>query len=628
MPTEAQLQGGFSLGEWEILPGHGELRRGDEVRRPEPKQFAVLMALAKRGTNLVTKQELIDEVWDGRPTADEPITRCVSQLRGHLDDRKTPHLLIETLQRRGYRLKQSVELHHPPESEDTVPTVVEPGPSPRSWKIVAAILAIGFVAIATYEWITNPPPQPPIPMRSIAVMPFVNMSGVISDEYLVLGFKEELVQTLQVIDDYTVKNGRVSYEKEDGEIAQLLGVRDLLFGSMRRSGDKLKITFRISRGGEVVQGGEIEGSVADVFSLQESLAILVRDDLVGKSTQILIKSRPSDSDAYDSYMRGVFALEHRGNPGNLEHAIELFKNAIRLDEKYGPSYLALATLYSLLPNYRGAPTVEMDRLALETIEKGIEVDPTIEDAAGAIYGYVYHMRKRWEESETAFLRAINADVVDSNAFNWYSRMLASVGRLDESLAQSLAGLEIDPSSPSLNSRVAMSYAWLGDHENALKFYGRANALDWNGDTHVLSHAFVLIQTEQIQKAKELAKAVIQLDGASTDWVDPVFDAFGDPTKSRAGLEALNRVSAVELMTPRVEFLVRAILGDLDGAMRIAELLEAPGETFEMDMLFIPQMASLRRHPGFMPLLDRLGITRYWSRNRCVWDSDRLSCEAT
>ena len=70
MPTEEELQGGFQLGDWEILPGHGQFRRGDQVEKPEPKVFAVLIALAKRDTNLVTKQELIDEVWAGRETAD------------------------------------------------------------------------------------------------------------------------------------------------------------------------------------------------------------------------------------------------------------------------------------------------------------------------------------------------------------------------------------------------------------------------------------------------------------------------------------------------------------------------------------------------------------------------------
>jgi DNA-binding winged helix-turn-helix (wHTH) protein/TolB-like protein/Tfp pilus assembly protein PilF len=625
MPTEEQLQGGFNLGDWEVLPGHGELRRGDEVKRPEPKQFVVLMALARRGTNLVTKQELIDEVWGGRPTADEPITRCVSQLRGHLDDRQTPHLLIETLQRRGYRLKQSVELHNPPEPEVALATAPKPHPSLRLWKLGAVTLAVGFIAIASYTWI-KPLIDPP-PARSIAVMPFQNLSGAASDEYLVLGFKEELVQILQNIDTYTVKNGRINYEKEDDAVADLLGVENLLFGTLRRSGDDLKITYRISRGGDVVHGGEIEGSMPDVFALQEALAILVRENLVGKSAQTLIKSRPSDSDAYDSYMRGMFALEHRGDPGNLEKAAELFENAIRLDDSYGPSYLALATVFPLLPNYRGAPPEEMDRLALETINKGIAADPAIEDVAGAIFGYVYHKQKRWEESEAAFLQAINADVVDSNAFNWYSRMLASVGRLDASLAQALAGLEIDPSSTFLNSRVAMSYTWLEKNEEALKYYERANAFGWNGSTHVLSYAFILIQTGQFEKARNLAMGVVQMAEKSTGWIGPVFDAFSNQTQANAisAIEAVNNVSAVEPIDPRVEFTVRTMLGDLDGAMRIAQLLEQPGETFEIELLFIPQLKDFRRHPDFMPLMNRLGITQYWHSRGCVWNSDRVNC---
>jgi DNA-binding winged helix-turn-helix (wHTH) protein len=84
MPTQEELNSGFNLGEWEILPGHGEFRRGDRVQHPEPKVFAVLMALAQRDTNLVTRQELVDEVWDGRPMGDEPIARVISMspLRG------------------------------------------------------------------------------------------------------------------------------------------------------------------------------------------------------------------------------------------------------------------------------------------------------------------------------------------------------------------------------------------------------------------------------------------------------------------------------------------------------------------------------------------------------------------
>jgi len=355
--------------------------------------------------------------------------------------------------------------------------------------------------------------------------------------------------------------------------------------------------------------------------------LMVRDDLVGKSIQMLIKSRPSDSQAYDSYMRGMYALEHRGSPGNLENAIDLFQNAIRLDANYGPSYLALATVYTLLPYYRNAPLDEMDRLALETVEMGVAADPIIADAAGAIYGYVYHKQKRWEESEAAFLRAVNAEVVDSNAFNWYSRMLASVGRLDDSLTLILSALEIDPSSPVINSRTAMSYAWVGDVAKAQEFYERANALGWRGPIHILGYAFILIQTGQIRQAQELAMATVQEMGASTDWVKPVFDAFANPSKSGAALEALNAVAAREPVAPVIELTVRGMLGDLDGAMRIAERLEEPGEVFQMDMLFIPELKALRRHPGFMPLMERLGISAYWKSKGCVWKDDHVNCES-
>ena len=622
MPTEEELNDGFNLGEWEILPGKGLLRRGDQVERPEPKVYAVLMALAKANTNLVSKDELVDEAWDGRPTADEAIARCISQLRGHLDDRQVPHVYIETLQRRGYRLKQEVVLHKPAITEPEVVAPVAPGPGLRLWKTAAAILAIGFIAIiATTITDRSVPP----PLRSIAVMPFQNLSGNESDEYLVLGFKEELVQILQGLDDYTVKSIRGSYIEEPDAIAQKFGVGSLLLGALRRSGNDLKITYQITTDGTVVNGGDIEGTVADLFSLQESLALMVRDNLVGKSAQTLIKSRPSDSAAYGSYLGGMFALEHRGDPGNLEKAIESFDSAIQLDEHFGPSYLALATVYTLMFTYRDEPVAEMDRKARETIDAGVAADPAIEDAAGAIYGYLYKNQKQWTDAEDAYLRAVNADAVDSNAFNWYSRMLASVGRLDDSLTLILKALEIDPSSAVVNSRTAMSYAWVGKTDEALEYFERANDLGWSGSTHILGYAFILIQTGQMQKAEDLAISAVQMAGESTDWVGPVFAAFRDLDNAPAALDALDKVAAENAVNPLVELTARTILGDLDGAMRIAELLEAPGEAFEMDMLFIPELAALRRHPDFMPLMNRLGITGYWSMKGCTWNGDKVSC---
>ena len=170
MPTEEELRQGFTLGEWEVLPLRGVLRRGDQEERPEPRVFGVLIALAKRNGDLVTRDELVDELWDGRPTSDEPINRCMSQLRGHLGDKSRPHEYVETLTRRGYRLLKPVELLHPAEADaaDTAdPQVATPS---SCWKAVSA--AIIVTAVAWIAWTQIPPGD----FRSIGVMPFENAS--------------------------------------------------------------------------------------------------------------------------------------------------------------------------------------------------------------------------------------------------------------------------------------------------------------------------------------------------------------------------------------------------------------------------------------------------------------------
>ncbi|MCH9005383.1 MAG: winged helix-turn-helix domain-containing protein [Proteobacteria bacterium] len=627
MPTEEELQEGFTLGDWDILPGKGVFRRGDQEERPEPKVFAVLIALAKRDTNLVTKQELIDEVWDGRPTADEPITRCVYQLRRHLDDSENRQL-VETLQRRGYRLKQRVELHQRP---DPVPAPVpETGPNLRRWKPMVAFLAVAIVAIVWFIGPPGPETQPqqlPPPVKSIAVLPFENLSGVEDDEYIVSAFQFALVQALHGMKDFIVKRSRVRYEMESEEIAKLLGVESVLIGSMQRDGNILKISYEISKRGEVVFSETVDGTAADLFSLQEKLSKTVRSDLGDNLSPALIKGHRPESDAYDSYMRGMYALERRGDPGNLEQSIELFETAIRRDDHYGPSYLALATAYALMVDYRHAPLEEMNRRARETVEQGIKLDPIIEDAAGAIYGYVYHKEKRWAESEQAYFRAVNADVVDSNAFNWYSRMLASVGRLDDALELVQRAVKIDPSSGLLNSRLALAYTWVDDRKNAYEYFTRSKDLGWGGSTHLIGYALLLARDGQIDKARNETISGIKMFGARTDWIDPLFAAMADSSLVPEALQALDVAADERQVEPFIEFVARAILGDLDGAMGVARLLEQPGEIFEMDLLFIPELRALRQHPEFMPLLERLKVLDYWESAGCEWSGDSVTCGA-
>ena len=391
MLKKEDLFEGFTIGEWEVLPGHGVLCREGWEELPESKVFAVLIALAGRDGNLVTRDDLVNEVWDGRPTSDEPINRCLSQLRGHLDDRHRPYQYVETLQRRGYRLMKPVQLHKQPEpsANEIAP---QTGPSLRRWRIVAAVMALGFLATIV---LTMRPPGPDPGIHSIALLPIENLSGDPGNQYIVDGIKDVLARRLSESPELAIKNTRVRYTEEPSRIAELLDVDSVLSGTLQLQDSTLKVTYLLTRGDDnvTIGSGEVDGNLTGIFALQERLATAVRNKLIGPDQPTENSTYTPNSDAYNRYMRGMYALQHRGEPANLEKAIELFQQSIRLDENFGPAYLSLATAYALMADYRNLPVEETDRAAIQTVEKGIAVDSTITDAAAAIYGLVLHQKR-------------------------------------------------------------------------------------------------------------------------------------------------------------------------------------------------------------------------------------------
>jgi len=624
MPTAEELNKGFEIGDWEILPARGVFRRKDQEENPEPLVFGVLLALAKRDGDLVTRDELIDELWGGRATSDEPINRSLSQLRRHLGDQNRPHQYIETLTRRGYRLKQEVRLKEPSLSAAAVPLAATRPSRARLWTIIAAVIAVALLA---ESYLDRSPPDRDV--RSIGVLPFNNSSGNDGDAYLVSGFKEELVQTLQNIQEFSIKNGQIAYpDLEVTGIAGILDVDAVLSGSVQRVGDALKISYQLDdgRSGNNILADSINGRVEDIFVLQEELALAVRNDLLGESPQQLASLRqPANFEALDSFLRGRHTFELRGDGSKFEDAMELFRETIELDPNFGPAYLQLATAYALLPVYRQAPLEESNELAISTVEQGIAVDPSIADAAGAIFGYVYYTQRKWIDSEQAYVRATRAGVVDPNSFNWYSVMLASVGRIDDSLEQALAGLEIYPASVTINSRVAIAYTWLGDSARAAEFFDRANRLGANWSTHVFAYALLLTREGRMEEAQNLMLAGVSMVGGATDWIQPLLDSLGEPTKREAALDAVELASANQQLAPLLEVFARTLLGDVDGAMSVARLLEQPGEVFPMEVLFIPEFQVLRQQPGFLDLMENLGVQEYWDTQGCIWQSAAVHC---
>jgi DNA-binding winged helix-turn-helix (wHTH) protein/Tfp pilus assembly protein PilF len=621
VPTSNDLNNGFRIGDWEILPARGVFRRGEREERPSPIALKLLLALARRDGDLATKDELIAEVWNGVIVGDDSITQAVKQLRFALgDDARHPHY-IKTLPKQGYRLLKQVELLDQAQAGQKPDRRANPGLSRNKLLGVAAA-----VIVTTLIWVFTPRS-----VQSIGVMPVENQCDDLSRQYVASGLQAELVRSLLQVPEITVKIVRVSYpDREVGEVASLLDVDAVLFAELRCNGDTLKISYRVARAFDekIVSAGDATDRAADIFLLQYRVANRVRDDLFGESPQELVSASGSpDANAYDRYMRALYMLDRRGRgqPENLQAAIALLEESVEIDPGFGPAYLSLATAYALLPDYYNAPLQEAHARAIEVIERGVEVDPGIADAAAAIYGFVYHKQRRWTLAEEAYLQATTARVVDSNAFNWYSLMLAGVGRLDDALDQVLKARGIDPSSATINTRIGMVYTWLGNSAKASEFFERADALGASGETHMFGKTLVLVRSGELDEAARQFSAGVSLAGGNTDWIGPVFDALQDSSKRDTALAAIETAFADPQMDPRFQVIARAVLGDDDGALRVALELAESGQFYEMDFLFLEELESLRQSTGFEKLMVKLGVRQYWDENECVWSKDKVRC---
>jgi hypothetical protein len=144
---------------------------------------------------------------------------------------------------------------------------------------------------------------------------------------------------------------------------------------------------------------------------------------------------------------------------------------------------------------------------------------------------------------------------------------------------------------------------------------------------MMGYALFLFREGRSDEAYDISRDAAQVAGGSEAWIDPVFAALDDASRRDTALTAVDEAVSQDGISRQIEFIVRTVLGDLDGAMRVARLLESEGEVFEMDLLFIPEVAPLREHPDFGNLLDALGITDYWRAQGCRWTGAGAVCEA-
>lgn len=630
MPTYTELMRGFEFGPWSVLPERGLIRCGEDERRLEPKVMDVFVVLASHDREVVSRDQLIQEVWDGRPQTDDVINRCIRELRKALDDDARSPKYIETIQRRGYRAMLPAVL-----PEAVVPEVASEaatGGRNHLWLAagVAAVLIVFWQVLGT----DREPPPPGTRPTSVAVFEFDCVQGPgAADGHLCFGFAEEVIATLQQVEGLRIVRKRMRYDSalavdEDGFVS----------GSVQILGDQVRIAAQLedARSGEVLWSRSFDASRREIFDQQRvvsSSAAGFFDPELDSAT-----SSPQTSAEYaaqNAFDRGRFLFRERDHE-SIQAAIKNFDVAIAENPSFGEAYLYKAYMYVLLPDYDISEAGNRwDRYteAREIMEEGVKQDPRIRDRAGTVYGFIYHKRNQWGAALEETGRAVSAATAGADDFNWHSRVLASVGRLQEAVEYARRGVEVDPDNfPVTVSRMAIASFWVGDMATARQYFEQANSVEFDAAVHFLAYSLFLLESNApVADIKSYARAGLERlagNGVDSSWLDPVIDGIVNEADRPSGVAVLEQVAAGGQVPANVELTLWVLLGETDRAMALAHRTENPregGGLFEQELIFIRLFKPFREHPEFMDFLAGVGLTEYWAEAGCIWADDKLTC---
>jgi len=561
--------------------GRRSVCRDSEALKIGGLTFDLLHALAEAAPSMLSYDELAEIVWKGRTVAPETIAQRAKMLRDALgDDAKAPRY-VESVRGEGYRLLPQVASNASDES-------AERSYSPKLRGVLALVLAAAF--IAAFLFTDHDPPA------SVAVLPLADMSPNGDQQYLGDGFAEEIINRLATLDGLEVTSRSESFafrgdSADLGEVGRRLKVSAVLEGSLRRTGDDLRVTMQLidTQRGYHLWSDQYDLELGDIFQVQDDVASAVAGALgvrlgVGDVNQFF-GAGTEYFEAYEAYLQGDF-----------DRAIEIDPNYAAA---WGARGVAIAsTMWRNRPE--DAPAI-VER-AKASIEKALELNPQSLQAH-ANYGTLVYVRREWIEAEKAFERSLALARVEYNLGN-YANLLMRSGRSRRALAvrkelESMRRIDQPPHLLSINVHIAT-----GDLEYAEMTAAR---LEDGGFTQLT----VALNRGSVADIQRVIDALPPSSLAAAELFRPIRDLLDSPIEAKAFLQRL--LADDERFWPsKYEniALTAAFLGYPELALD-AFMHELPYTMVRYGSLWYPVMADVRKLPAFHDFVEEVKLVDYW-----------------
>jgi len=483
-----------------------------------------------------------------------------------------------------------------------------------------ATVAEFITALQTGGPDTGPGVVAAVPGRCIAVLPFVNASPDPENEYLSDGITDELINAFAKVEGLRVAS-RTSVFALKGKpqdvraIGALLGAAWALEGTVRRAGDRLRITAQLTstQDGRLLWSERYDRLLEDVFAIQEEIARTIVGTLRATSfagfAAPAAKRYTRSITAYELYLKGRYAWNKRTQEGITE-AIGYFEQAIVEDPHYAPAYAGIADSYALQLDYRSVPVAEGFAQAKAYARKALELDETVAEAHASLGWSLFIYDWDWEGARREFQRAVALDPQYATTRQWYAFWHAALGRLDEAVVEIHTALELDPASVSIRRAVGWVYYYARRFDQARYHLSRAIAMNPTAKESYRVLGLVLAEQGQWAEAERVVRESLTLPGTGTYTIATlgyVLARTGRREEAEAVLATLEAQGVRDYVSPVALITVHLGLEQWDRALEWAERAHEERRGWLAYLKVNPLVDPLRAHPRFRALLEKMRL---------------------
>jgi TolB-like protein/DNA-binding winged helix-turn-helix (wHTH) protein/Tfp pilus assembly protein PilF len=621
-----------------VIDGRKRTLTGPDGRNVDisSRAFDTLLYLATHPHEVVDKQRLIKAIWPTSVVEDNNLNQQISALRKILGETPDDHRFIVTVMGRGYRFVQDVRpVSAPPKRVDDAPraSTTLPVPSSASRAVPAAATVVraarrlrqlavaagaAVVLLAAVAYVSLGRPEPPASVaadaQSIAVLPFADVSPSRDQQYFADGLSEELLNALGKLDRLRVIGRSSSFSFRDAtenarDVGDSLGVQHLLEGSVRRDGDRLRITARLvdAANGEQRWADAYDRRLGDVFAIQKEIADSVAAALdleLRPARAAAAAGETRNMEAYERFLEAR-AVMNTGGSSRARDAIALLERAVELDPEFALAWSTLAEAYTFeadLPEDSALPLTALEieqrvsRAALLAFELAPEAPETLLAA-----GMVSMQNRDWAEAERRLRRAVElAGPYDYAANFGYAWFLMNVGRVGEAIPYEERAMRAEPLLMRPVTFLAALLEMRGELDEAEALLATSAGLD--GDEQMRRQAHFMINLAR-QDRDGLRRLLLERG-------EPPHPLLDDPPLALEQLrERYADAAARGVNSP---FLPVAIFASFLGDENLAlDALRRLGPTQNVHVLWRRTLRDVRGMPEFAQLVQELGLADYW-----------------